>query len=165
MKVAISLISSLLIGVMVKDVVDNRRRLIASILLGCTGFIFLMAGTLLGSVNLAMQYDAQEFVLWNTILGLASIFAGVGVLCALTAKWIFPKPNIARTFASVMDPKALSGLMGVVTQFSEGMRVAAQGFNPGPTPPPPAPSSPTQTPFYTDELSKESQHQQSVVAN
>ena len=96
MKVALGLISSIVMPFLeVQCMLRHRRRVQFAILLWAAGFIFFMSATMLGLIDLALQYDAQGFVTWTAILSVATLFITLAVLSFALAKVIFPKPNLS----------------------------------------------------------------------
>lgn len=107
MKVALTLIGSLLAGFLLKDIFEARRKLVASLVLGATAFFLVLASVLLGIIDMALQYEAQGFILWNAILGVATLLLVSAVVCALTARAVFPKPQFHLGMMGTADAEDL----------------------------------------------------------
>jgi hypothetical protein len=68
----------------------NRRKVLYSMMLGATAFIFVLSCIILTSIECALQFQNQGFIGWTPLLTVAASFFVVGLIFALTAKTIFP---------------------------------------------------------------------------
>jgi hypothetical protein len=126
MKIVLSLLSAAAVGLLVaanhsaslieaKTLLQKRRRVIWSVLIGAAGFFLVMSAVLLGVIDLALQYEAQGFVLWNAVLSVAAGFITIGALAFVVAKVVFPKPDLAQGLFGSMA-------LGTGLQFIEQFR-------------------------------------------
>lgn len=130
MKVALTLIGSLLTGFLLKDIFAARRRVIASVVLGATSFVLVMASVLLGLIDLALQFEAQGFILWNAMLGVATLLLALGIGAAFASKAVFPKPKLHLGAMGSMDAQEL------IQSFEQVVAGFMSMNNPPPAPPP-----------------------------
>jgi hypothetical protein len=150
MKAAVTIVSGLCVGLLLafngltplieaKTVWDHRGRVVFSALLGMASFTFVMAAVILGTIDLALQYEVQGFILWEMILTVASGFLAAGLICALSAKLVFPRPKPSALaflgeqagFGNVMEE-----IQKYIAQTMSGANAAAQSSAPPPAPTP-----------------------------
>jgi len=104
MKVAVTVISGVCMGLLMafnglnpllqaKAIYENRKRVIFSATLMAAAFMLFMAAFILASIDLALQWEVQGFIIWEAILTVAAGFAVLAVISFVTAKLIFPKPK------------------------------------------------------------------------
>jgi len=146
MKAAILLISSLLMGLMFKNVRTMRRRFLGSVVFAAMAFVFIMAAILLGTVDSALQLEGRGTISWSAMLGVAAVFLGAGGVCLLAAKLIFPRPRVNDDFLALIE------------QFAQGFAAGAA-----------APQEPSHPPHFGRKLSavdpQASSPAQSVMTN
>jgi hypothetical protein len=105
MKMLITVFSSLLVGLSLASTnfspihdlhnfLVNRRRIFGSLAVAGVGFVFLMSGLLIGLVEGALQFDAQGFLMWSSLFGVAAGLGGVGLFSVLMARITFPAPVV-----------------------------------------------------------------------
>ncbi len=140
MKVAITIVSGLCVGLLMafngltplleaKAVFEQRRRLMFSAFLGMAAFTFVMAAVILGTIDLALQYEVQGFILWEMVLSVAVGFLVAGAVCGIAAKLVFPKAKPSALallgeqagFGNVMEE-----IQGFVQGYIQQAAVAAQ---------------------------------------
>lgn len=66
----------------------SPRTLIA-LVLGAAGFMLFMAGIMLATIDLALQYEVQGFFIWEAILTVATGFVFAGLIAAGFASLIY----------------------------------------------------------------------------
>lgn len=126
MKVIISVISSLVVGLIMgasnysplielQRLLEARKKVLYAIMLGATAFVFVMTAVILSSIEVAQQYEAQGFLMWNAMLTLSAIFLGVGIFSGAMAKVVFPEPKIPESL------KFMEGGAQHPIQFLEGL--------------------------------------------
>lgn len=158
MKAAVTIVSGLCVGLLLafngltpliqaKTVWDHRRRVVVSALLGMVGFTFVMAAVILGTVDLALQYEAQGFVLWEMMLTVSAGFFAAGIACALSAMAVFPKPKVS-AFQFLGEQAGFGNVMDEIQSYVAQMMAAANAAAPSSPQPPqdfkpqPEPKSP-----------------------
>ncbi len=126
MKVVVSIVSSLIAGwvmayngfvpfIELKTILENRRRVMFSVLALAVGFVFVMAFVLLGVIEAALQYEAQGFVLWNALLSVATGFFVLGLFSFILAKVLWPKPQA--DLGGLLKGLDAASLLALVEQF------------------------------------------------
>lgn len=147
MKVAIGVISSAVMALYMaysnmssllelKNLFENRRRVLLTVILGAAGFIFVMAAILVGSIEMALQHEAQGFILWNAILSVATGFLVVGSICAIAGAKIFPKAKPPVAFAGLpailglLENFDMNVILTMVEQFQSAARPGAAPESP-----------------------------------
>lgn len=91
MKIAISLISSLIMGLMLKDLFELRRRLVAAFVLASCSFAFAISSVVIAAIDVALQIENQGFVAWSAVLVVAVCFLGLALLFLVLTRVTFPK--------------------------------------------------------------------------
>lgn len=124
-KTAVSLISSLAVGMMLKDILRAKGRLMSSAFFAASSFVFVLAAILVGAI-------AQFGITVGTALG----FLVAGAFLALAARWLFPEPQISEVLGG-LDGAQLAQL---AEQFMRGFEAGMISPNPpGPESAPPPP--------------------------
>lgn len=97
-----TVISSLLMGILAatsgfsplaefQRFVDNKKRIFYALLIGTSGFIFMVGGFFLAIIEAALQYEAQGFLFWTALFTLATGLLLSGLLFVLVAKVTMPQ--------------------------------------------------------------------------
>lgn len=73
---------------------ENKRRILLTAISSAAGFVFIMAAILLGTVEAALQYDAQGFILWSPIFTAVTWFFGAGIFSCLVARLALPVKSV-----------------------------------------------------------------------
>ena len=76
-----------------KAIYENRKRVLFSGALLAAGFTLFMTAFILATVDIALQWEVQGFIVFESILAAAAGFAGLAIICLVMAKLIFPKPK------------------------------------------------------------------------
>lgn len=109
MKLVISVISSLVAGLFLgasgfsplmelQRLFEARKKVLWAIILGATAFVFGITAVIMASIEVALQYEAQGFLMWSAMLTLSAIFLTLGIICAASAKGVFPEPRLQSGF-------------------------------------------------------------------
>lgn len=136
MKAAVTIVSGLCVGLLLafngltplieaKTVWDHRRRVVISALLGMASFTFVMAAVILGTIDLALQYEVQGFILWEMVLTVSAGFLAAGLVCAISAMAVFPRPK-ASALAFLGEQAGLGNVMEEIQGYVAQMMANTQ---------------------------------------
>jgi hypothetical protein len=136
MKMLATIVSSLVMGLVMamsgfsplleaQRLLANKRRIFNALLLGITGFIFMIAGFITGLIEAALQYEAQGFVFWSALFTVAAGLLFGGIACVLGAKAFMPVFMPNRLNMAAFDP-AQFDIMSLLENFLRNANSAPQ---------------------------------------